>query len=177
MQRRGQERRLEQGAASAGLDEGEVVVPADGVERVEAAIEVDEVGASADQHMLAVIDDLSGAGMFVGGGAASDVGAAFEQADLIAAVGEGAGGGESGEASADDGDAVEAGRSLPCSCLRGRVKEDLQEAAGEDAELFEGWGRRFSRSKTFVVVLLDALEQESGRWRSGPRGRGGSRPR
>ena len=58
--------RLEQGTTAAGLDEGEVIVPTDGVERVEAPVEVDEVSAAADEDVLAVVDDFAGAGMLVG---------------------------------------------------------------------------------------------------------------
>jgi hypothetical protein len=41
--------------------------------------------------------------MLVGRGAAAEIGAALEESDAEAGVGEGAGGGESGEAAAGDG--------------------------------------------------------------------------
>ncbi len=99
--------------------------------------------------------------MFVGGGAASNVGAAFEKANVVAAVGKGAGGGESGESATDDGDG--AGRLVdhfpaPDSSRNDAVKENLQEAPGEDEELL-GCGDGNSRREDVVVVPLDALEQ------------------
>ena len=97
---------LTAGCGAAGSEEGEAVVPADGVEDAEAAVEVDERGAAADEDVLAIVDDLAGAGMFVGGGAATEVGAALEEVNAVACVGEGAGGGDSGQASADYGDGL-----------------------------------------------------------------------
>jgi hypothetical protein len=70
----------------------------------EAAVEVDERGAATDEDVLAVIDDLSCAGMFVGGGAAAEVGAALEEMDTVTRVGESAGRGDAGEAASHNGD-------------------------------------------------------------------------
>jgi len=53
--------------------------------------------------VLAVIDDFAGAGMLVGRGASAEVGAALEEGDAEAGIGEGAGGCEAGEATAGDG--------------------------------------------------------------------------
>ena len=89
---------------SGGREESKAVVPADGVKRAEAAVEVEERGATADKDMLAVVDDLTSAGMFPGGGAATEVRAALEKMDAVAGAGQGAGGGDSGDASSDDGD-------------------------------------------------------------------------
>ena len=101
---RGEGARLNHAGWAAGGEEGEAVVPADGVEDAEAAVEVDEGGATADEDVLAVVDDLASAGMLVGGGAAAEVRAAFEEVHAVAGVGEGAGGGDSGESAPDDGD-------------------------------------------------------------------------
>jgi len=90
-------------AAAAGLDESHVFVPADLVGDTDAVVELNEVGADAEQDVLAVVDDFAGAGMLVGGGASPEVGAAFEESDAEAGVGEGAGSCESGEAAAGDG--------------------------------------------------------------------------
>jgi hypothetical protein len=69
----------------------------------EAGVEVDEVGAAAEEDVLAVVDDFVGGGVGVGGGSAAYVGAAFEELDLVARGGEGAGCGEAGDAGAYDG--------------------------------------------------------------------------
>src|SRR5882762_4336957 len=90
--------------ASAGFDEGEAVEPFDFFLNAKLFIEVNQIGAAAQQDVLAVVHDLAGAGVFVRGGASAHVGAAFEESHLAARVGEGAPGGEAREASADDGD-------------------------------------------------------------------------
>jgi len=46
--------------------------------------------------VLAVVDHFAGAGMLVGRSASAEVGAALEERDAEAGIGEGAGGGESG---------------------------------------------------------------------------------
>jgi hypothetical protein len=53
--------------------------------------------------VLAVVDDLAGAGVLVGGSAAAEIGAPLEKGDAQAGVGESAGGSESGKAPAGDG--------------------------------------------------------------------------
>jgi hypothetical protein len=65
-------------AAPAGLDVGEPAEPGDLVFNAEPGVKVDEVGAAAEQDVLAVIDGLAGAGVGIGGGAAANVGAAFD---------------------------------------------------------------------------------------------------
>ncbi len=42
--------------------------------------------------------------MLVGGGAAAEIGAALEKLDAIAGIGKGAGSGDAGESTTDDGD-------------------------------------------------------------------------
>jgi hypothetical protein len=54
--------------------------------------------------VLAVVDDLAGAGMLIGRGAAAEVGAALEEGDAVTGFSERAGGGETRQASANDGD-------------------------------------------------------------------------
>ena len=103
MQRRGQRRSAHHAGAAAGLDESHFVVPADFVFDADAAVELDQVGANAKQNVLAVVDDLAGAGMLVGGSASAEIGAALEESDAKAGISKGTGGGETGEAAAGDG--------------------------------------------------------------------------
>ena len=103
MQRRGQRGRFHHGGAAAGFDEGHLVVPADLVGDTDAVVELDQVGADAKEDVLAVVDDLAGAGMFVGRSAAAEIGAALKKRYAKAGVGESAGSGESGEAAAGNG--------------------------------------------------------------------------
>ncbi len=70
----------------------------------DAAVEADEIGAAAEEDVLAVVDDFVDAGMQVGGGAAAEVAAALDELHAIAGFGEGAGGAHAGYAAADDGD-------------------------------------------------------------------------
>ncbi len=90
--------------AAAGLDEGHLVEPADFIFDADAPVELDQIGADAKQHVLAVVDDFAGAGMLVGRSAAAEIGTPLEESDAKAGVGQGAGGGESGQAATGDGD-------------------------------------------------------------------------
>ena len=103
MKRRGQRARLQHRRLAAGQDEGDLVVPANLLLDAEPAVEVDEVGAAAQQHMLAVVDNLAGAGKLVGRGAAAEIGTPLEELDVIAGVGQRAAGREARESAADDG--------------------------------------------------------------------------
>ena len=103
VERRRQDSRLDGRLPASGLNESKAAVPADLVGGADAAIEVDEVGAAAQQDMLAVIHDFAGAGMLVGGGAASEVRTALEQGDLVSRLGQCASGGEPGQATANHG--------------------------------------------------------------------------
>jgi hypothetical protein len=103
VERRGERGCLHHAGAAAGLDEGHVVIPADFIFDANAAIELDEIGANTKKHVLAVVDDFSGAGMFVGRGASPEIRASLEECDLQAGIGEGASGGETSETSAGDG--------------------------------------------------------------------------
>src|SRR4051794_33736204 len=104
MERRGERAGFEDGCASAGLNVCETVVPTDLAFDSEAAVEIAEIGAAAEENVLAVVDDLAGAGMFIGGGASAEIGTLFEQRDAESGVGERAASGESGESAADNGD-------------------------------------------------------------------------
>ena len=77
--------------AAAGLDESHFIEPTDFVFHADAAVELDEVGADAEEDMLAIIDDFTGSGMLVGRSATAEVRAALEEGDAETGVGKGAG--------------------------------------------------------------------------------------
>src|SRR6185437_659508 len=104
VERSGERRWTEFRAAAAGLDHGHLGGPVDFVLDADAAIEADEVGAAAEEDVLAVVDDFVDAGMEVGGGASAEVAAALGELHAIAGFGEGAGSAHAGDAAADDGD-------------------------------------------------------------------------
>ena len=104
VQRRGKRGRPHHGSAAAGLDEGHLVVPADLVGDADAVVKLEQIGADAKQNVLAVVDDFAGAGMFPRGSAAAEERALLEERDAESVVGQGAGGGESGETASGDGD-------------------------------------------------------------------------
>ena len=54
----------------------------------QSVVEVDEIRAAAEQHVLAVVHDLAGGGQLVGGSASTEVGATLEELDEEAGVGE-----------------------------------------------------------------------------------------
>src|SRR6202042_1688120 len=66
MERRRQKRGLEDAPPSARLQESKAIEPADRIADAQTAIEIDEVDAVAQQHVLAVVDHFSRARMFVG---------------------------------------------------------------------------------------------------------------
>src|SRR5689334_22688467 len=65
---------------------------------------MDEIGAAAEEDVLAIVHNFAGAGMFIGGGASAHVGAALKESDLNSDMGERAACGEAGETTADDSD-------------------------------------------------------------------------
>ena len=81
----------------------------DAAENADAAVEGDEIGAAAEEDVLAVVDDFVDAGMQVGGGAPAEIAASLDELHPIAGLSEGACGAHAGYAAADDGDGL-AGR-------------------------------------------------------------------
>jgi hypothetical protein len=88
---------------STWLDKCHTVEPLNLLLNSDSPIEADEIGAKFEEHVLAIVHDFAGSGVFVGAGAASEVGAALENSYLESAFGEGTSRGEAGEAAADDG--------------------------------------------------------------------------
>ena len=66
----------------------QVIVPANLPLDAEARIELDQIRATAQQHVLAVVHHFAGAGMLVGRGASAEKGTALKQRHLKSAVGE-----------------------------------------------------------------------------------------
>ncbi len=121
MQRRGQARRAEKRAAAAGLDHRHLAGPVNLIVDADALVEADEIGAAAEEHMLAVIDDFVDAGMQVGACAATKIAAALDELDTKAGIGQRAGSTHAGDAAADDRDRAVLFRvqavCLPCQFI------------------------------------------------------------
>ncbi len=94
---------------AAGVEEVKRVLPVDEMFDADAAVEVDEVGAAAEENVLAVVEDFAGFGVFEGAGASAEGFAGFDEGDREAGGFEGNGGGHSRESTADDEDAVHFG--------------------------------------------------------------------
>ena len=70
----------------------------------DAPVKADEIGAAAEEHVLAVVDDLAHAGMQVGAGPSAQVTAPLDQLHAQASLGQRAGRAHAGHAAADHGD-------------------------------------------------------------------------
>src|SRR5260370_29399995 len=79
MQEGRQKSRLQNGLSSTRLDERHAIEPADFVFDSDGAIKRDQVGAGAEEHVLAVVYDFPCARMLVGRSAAAKIGATLEQ--------------------------------------------------------------------------------------------------
>ena len=79
-------------------------IPANFVLNSGAAIEIEQVGAAAEQHMLAIVDNFAGAGMLIRRGAAAEIRAAFKQSHAKTSFGQGASSGEAGQPASGYGD-------------------------------------------------------------------------
>ena len=67
-------------------------------------VELDQVGADAEQDVLAIVDNFSRTGMFIRRCTAAEEGAFLEERHPKPGVGQGARGSESGETASGDGD-------------------------------------------------------------------------
>src|SRR5215471_5592990 len=93
---------MDAAGAAAGLDENQFVEPLNFVADAELRVEVDQIGAAAEQHMLTVIYYFTSAGMFIGGSASAHVRPALEQGDVEIRTRERTTGGQSRQAAAND---------------------------------------------------------------------------
>src|SRR6185312_9221356 len=73
------------------LDENQPVKPLNLFRGADSLIEIEQIGAAAQQHMLAVIDRLSRSGMFIRRSAAADVGPALKQRHMKTGISQSAG--------------------------------------------------------------------------------------
>ena len=108
MQRGGQSRRLHHRSSAARLDEVHLIKPSDLIGDANSLIELNQVRAEAKQNVLTVVDDFTGAGMFVRGSASTQERPLLEQRDAEPVVRKSAGCGKSGETTSGD-----------CDCGRG----------------------------------------------------------
>ena len=69
----------------------------------DALVEGDEVCATAEESVLAVVEDFVDAGVQVGTSASAEIASSFDEMDQKFAVCKTAGGREAGDAAADDG--------------------------------------------------------------------------
>src|ERR1700722_1075522 len=98
MEWRWQWRLAQHASAASRLNHGDVFKPVKLIECADAPVEIDEIGAAAEEQVLAVVDNLACAGMFVGRRATADVCAAFDEAHIMAGIGECLRGCEAGDA-------------------------------------------------------------------------------
>jgi len=70
-----------------------LIKPTDLIFNPDSPIELNEIGATTEQHVLTVVYDFARGRMLVGGGPPAKVSAAFEECDAKTAVGEGRTGG------------------------------------------------------------------------------------
>jgi hypothetical protein len=81
----------------------ELALEADAAGDPKPLVEIEQVDATAQQHVLAVVDDFSGvAGQRIRSCAASQEGARFEDLNVIAGAAERRGGRQSGQSSSGD---------------------------------------------------------------------------
>ena len=90
--------------APSGLEKRQFVIPANFVLDSRAAVKIEQVRAAAEQHMLAVINSLPGAGMLIGRCAPTEIGSAFKERDAKPSISQGASGGKARESASGDGD-------------------------------------------------------------------------
>src|ERR1700731_2493986 len=103
MERRRQRGGVHHAGAGAGLDKSHHVIPADFVFHADAAIELDEISADAEEDVLAVVDDFAGSGMLVGRCASAEIRPAPKERDAKAGIGGSEGGGGSTQTTAGYG--------------------------------------------------------------------------
>ncbi len=102
MKRSWQESRFQHRLPCSRLDESHAGEPANLVLDPDDTIKGDQVRATAEEHVLAVVHDLPSSGMFVRRSAASEIGTAFEDGYAETAVRERARGGKAGQSASDD---------------------------------------------------------------------------
>ena len=104
VKRGGEPRRPERRAPPSRLDHGHIAGPADAVGDPDAPVEAGKVGAAAEEHVLAIVDDFADTRMEMGRGPSAEVGTPLDQLDAQPGFGQGAGGAHAGNPPAHNGD-------------------------------------------------------------------------
>src|SRR6266700_8190080 len=122
----------------------------------QAAVEVEQIGAAAEEDVLTVIEFLAGLRLFERSGAAAERSAGFEQCDGDAGGFEGDGGGHAREPAADDDDARRVGGcvvALPHlhDCLVRSARQPIRSLAQTESDTRRrstraGWAAIFFKS-------------------------------
>src|ERR1700676_36046 len=95
MQRSGQRRRLDHRGAASGLEKGHALKPANLVLNSNAPVELNQVGAAAEQNVLAVVHHFASAGMLIGRRPSTKIRAPLEEGDAKTAFHQRTTGGQS----------------------------------------------------------------------------------
>ena len=129
----GKRRRFDEAGAATGLNKRDALVPAHLILDAKAMVKIEQIGAAAQQHVLAVVHHLARAGMLVGRSTAAEKCSALEERNFVPGIGQRTCGRESGESPADNAYA----RML---CVRftlrdrARSQKSLPESFGQDFE-------------------------------------------
>src|SRR5215510_5919754 len=104
MKRRWKNRGMDSAGASTRLDENQFLEPLNLIADAKLLVEVDQVGAAAEQHMLAVVHYFAGTRMFIRRRAPAHIRTALEQRDVKIGTSKRTAGGQPGETGANNCD-------------------------------------------------------------------------
>ena len=104
MQRRGKRRGTKQRTPASGLNHRHLICPVDAAGRAHPLVESNEVGAAAEENVLAVIDVLVDTWMEVRTGASTEIVAPLDEVDAVACFNQRASGRKTGDTTAQYGD-------------------------------------------------------------------------
>ena len=102
MQRCRQASDLDFGVSTPGFEEVQSRIPADFVFHSATPVEINQVGAAAEQHVLTVVDDLSSSWMLIRRCPATEIGTPLKQLDTISGVSQRAASSKASKTTADD---------------------------------------------------------------------------
>src|ERR1700687_854245 len=104
MQRSRQRCRGDHGRAASRLEECQLLIPANFFLNSGAPIEIEQVGAAAEQHMLAIVNNFAGTGMLIRRRAPAEIRATLKEGHAKPGFGEGASGREARQPASSDSD-------------------------------------------------------------------------
>jgi len=99
-----QRRRSNNRRSSSRLEKGQTIEPANLMLNPEVSIELEQIRAAPQKHVLAVVYHFTSAGMLVGRGPAAKIWTPFKNSNAKAAICQSTAGGQSGETSTNDRD-------------------------------------------------------------------------